>query len=194
MENCEKVLDLLTQYIDGELDESVAMLVRAHLEECEACREIYTELLQVQKLFAIESDEAPDELLENVMAKIKAEKALTLRRRKFTKIFTTTAAAAAIALTVLASPTILMIASGGAAAKDMAAEKFFPQGTRQTIITVPTCYHPNVSLRNRLWKTENPKRIMRLWTLRTPILKIKFPMQPFHKVKNTRLSSQTKAR
>ena len=126
MENCEKVLDILNEYIDGELNESDALFVRAHLDSCEACRKAYIELLEIEKLFENTAEEAPKELCENIMIKIKAEKALPSRRRRLTKIFGTAAVAAAISLTVLASPAILMIARGGAAANDMAAEGMFP--------------------------------------------------------------------
>ena len=47
MENCEKILDLLNQYADGELGESDAQLVSAHLEVCPSCKKAYEELLEM---------------------------------------------------------------------------------------------------------------------------------------------------
>ena len=59
METCEKVLDLLNQYADGELNESDALLVRAHLEICPSCKKAYEELLEIEKLFEEAKEEAP---------------------------------------------------------------------------------------------------------------------------------------
>ena len=122
MENkdCEKILDLINQYIDGELNESDAKLVRAHIENCSSCKKAYLELLELEKLFEEAKDDAPAELFEAVMAKVREEKAVVTKRKKFAKIFGGVAVAAAISLTVLASPAILMVATGGAKANDMA--------------------------------------------------------------------------
>ena len=124
MENCEKVISLLSEYIDGELNDSYALLVRAHLEECEACKKLYEELCSIGKFFEEAQENAPAELCEGVMEKIKSEKTAAAKRKRFTKTFTGVAVAAAISLTVLASPAILMVATGGAKSEcaDMEAE------------------------------------------------------------------------
>ena len=117
MENCEKVLDLLNQYADGELVESDAQLVRAHLELCPSCKKAYEELLEIEKLFCEAKEEAPKELCEGVMAKIKAEPTAYAKRKKIMKSITGVAVAAAISLTVLSSPAIILVLSGGARAE-----------------------------------------------------------------------------
>lgn len=124
MGNCEKTIELLNQYADGELNESDAAFVRAHLEECEECQKAYCQLLEIEKLFKSTAEEAPAELYDSVIAKIKSEKPALSRRRKISRTLGGIAVAAAISLTVLASPAILMVATGGAKSEceDMAAE------------------------------------------------------------------------
>ncbi|MBN2775535.1 MAG: zf-HC2 domain-containing protein [Prolixibacteraceae bacterium] len=41
---CEEVKINLPEFIDGKLDEKITQLVKKHLESCEACNEVYTEL------------------------------------------------------------------------------------------------------------------------------------------------------
>ena len=117
METCEKVLDLLNQYADGELNESDALLVRAHLEICPSCKKAYEELLEIEKLFEEAKEEAPKELCESVMAKIKSEPIVNAKRKKIMKTITGIAVAAAVSLTVLSSPAIILVLSGGARAE-----------------------------------------------------------------------------
>ena len=123
MENksCEEILDLLNQYIDGELGESDTALVCAHLESCNNCQKAYDELLALKNIFADASEEAPAELHESVMAKVKAESQAILKKKKLTRRLGGFAVAAVICLSVLASPAILMIITGGAKASDEAA-------------------------------------------------------------------------
>ena len=117
METCEKVLDLLNQYADGELGESDTLLVRAHLEICPSCKKAYEELLEIEKLFEEAKEEAPAEICEGVMAKIKSEPIVNAKRKKIMKTITGIAVAAAISLTVLSSPAIILVLSGGARAE-----------------------------------------------------------------------------
>ena len=56
MGNCENTIELLNQYADGELNESDAAFVRAHLEECEECQKAYCQLLEIEKLFKSTAD------------------------------------------------------------------------------------------------------------------------------------------
>lgn len=111
MNSCEKTLELLNEYIDGELGESEALFVRSHLEECEDCRKIYEELVAVDALFEGAKVEAPGELLEGVMSKVREEK--TRKRARFLRVGTSVAAAAVV-LTVFSSPLIMTIANKGA--------------------------------------------------------------------------------
>lgn len=117
--DCEKVLDLLNQYIDGELNADDAELVRAHIETCGSCKKAYGELLELGKIFEEATEDAPAELCGAVMAKVRAQKSVA-KRTRFTRRWGGIAIAAAISLTVLASPAILLVANGGAKASDMA--------------------------------------------------------------------------
>ncbi len=47
--NCDVVKDLLPQYADGTLKEDTAEMVKAHLDECEECREYYDEIIRVNE-------------------------------------------------------------------------------------------------------------------------------------------------
>jgi len=44
MMKCEEVKINLPEFIDGKLDKNTSLLIRNHIDNCEECREIYTEL------------------------------------------------------------------------------------------------------------------------------------------------------
>ena len=116
MENkvCERVLELLNEYIDGELNESDAEFVRAHIEICPECKKVYSDLLEVERLFDEASEEVPDGFLDSVMTKISSEKQNAAKPSKkpmvFWGKFGGVAVAAAVMLTVVASPLISRMA------------------------------------------------------------------------------------
>ena len=117
MENCENILDLLNAYIDGELDESEAERVRAHIELCENCKKTYEELVKLNQMFSDSVETAPDGLVDSVLEKIKGEKCgKVINFRKISAV----AAAAVVALAVVGSPLISEIVGGGAAKEECA--------------------------------------------------------------------------
>ncbi len=125
MENCERILDLLNAYIDGELDVSESERVRAHIEKCESCKKIYDELVKVNKMLANSAEDAPTEILDGVMKKIKSEKrGKIINFRKISGV----AVAAVILLAVVSSPLVGRIANGGDVKLECAdkAENFAP--------------------------------------------------------------------
>lgn len=70
-ESCEKIMPLLSAYMDGELSAEEARAVEEHIAECEYCR------LTLESYRAINSDtltcQPPKDFTQKVMAKVKAE-------------------------------------------------------------------------------------------------------------------------
>ena len=120
--DCEKALDLLNEYIDGELCASDAEFVRSHTESCPKCRKALEELEKIKDLFSENLEEAPSELHDRVMEQVRAEKADSRKKIIFMRKFSIIAVAAVICLSVLASPMLIMLASGGAKAEDGALD------------------------------------------------------------------------
>jgi len=72
--NCQKIKKSLNPYIDKTLDADMAKQVEGHLKSCSACREEYLKLKQVvSALNSISPQPAPENLTENIMAKISQE-------------------------------------------------------------------------------------------------------------------------
>ena len=72
--NCQKIKKSLNPYIDKTLDADMAKQVEGHLKSCSACCEEYLKLKQVvSALNSILSQPAPENLTENIMAKISQE-------------------------------------------------------------------------------------------------------------------------
>ena len=69
--NCQKIKKLLNPYIDKTLDADMSKQVDEHLKSCPACREEYSKLKQaVFYLNSLSPQPAPENLTENIMAKI----------------------------------------------------------------------------------------------------------------------------
>lgn len=49
MNQCHDIQELVSGYIDQELSQQKAQLVRLHIEGCEACRKVYDDLLAIRK-------------------------------------------------------------------------------------------------------------------------------------------------
>lgn len=115
--DCEKVLGMLNEYIDGELNADDAALVRSHIESCPQCREALEELEKIEQLLDESIEEAPEVLYDRVMARVRSEKAASRKKIVVMRRFGIIAAAAVICLTVIASPMLIMVATGGAKAE-----------------------------------------------------------------------------
>ena len=83
--NCTEIRELLSLYIDDELDESQAAEIGEHLKNCEECRREYDEFIEITELLR----EAPtiplpgsfDEKLKEAIRKEKLVKIYTAKRR-----------------------------------------------------------------------------------------------------------------
>lgn len=107
MKKCEEVLELLSLYIDNELDDETARAVEEHVEMCSSCK---TELKQLSEIVKIcnELDEVelPDGFNEVLHQKLILEKKRMEKNKKiiFTKrIMKTIASAAAIFILIFAA-------------------------------------------------------------------------------------------
>ena len=79
--NCERYLDLISARLDGELTAQEEAELNAHLQECPACRAIAQDMNNVHSALSVLGEvEAPEELSQAVMRKVKRERA-TARRR-----------------------------------------------------------------------------------------------------------------
>ena len=79
--NCERIRELLFDYIDGELDENTADAVRAHLDGCDKCKKEYREMLGMSEAIRESTVKAPAELHSHIMSGISAEKKRVKRAR-----------------------------------------------------------------------------------------------------------------
>ncbi len=68
---CRKIRELLSEYLDGMLDEKTDALVRAHLSECPGCREEHASLQAlVHELGAMEAVTPPADFLDRLHDKL----------------------------------------------------------------------------------------------------------------------------
>ena len=114
--DCEKVLELLNEYFDGELDENSAKFVRSHIEACESCRAAFDQLKRLGEIFEEEKQSVPDELYDRIMDEVRREKP-TVRKSFIMRKWGIVAVAAVICLSVLSTPTLIMLISGGTRAE-----------------------------------------------------------------------------
>ena len=73
MQNCDKIQELISCLLDGELSSEERADVAKHLESCEECRNIYESFAAVSECLREEAAEAPDSIRENVMAELRRE-------------------------------------------------------------------------------------------------------------------------
>ena len=95
---CEEFREIVFELASGELDSNMAEAAEKHMADCPQCREDYENTFALTaSLRALAEEEAPKELLPNVMNRISAEN----RRRRMNSIIRFgTAAAAAVVLVV----------------------------------------------------------------------------------------------
>ncbi len=79
---CEKVFSELYAYFDGELDEKSASRVKEHLEKCEKCRRLLSELYDLSEDIAASSVPYPDDLHSRLMGALDVEMSKGRKRSK----------------------------------------------------------------------------------------------------------------
>lgn len=98
--NCEKIRELLFEYVNGELDATSAKEVEEHIAECESCKNEYELLLGMSEAINEAAYEAPSELHGVIMSGIAAEKK-RMRRARLIKNLTAIGASAAAFVIVI---------------------------------------------------------------------------------------------
>ena len=103
--NCEKIKELLSRYIDDQLEKDDRAMVEEHLQSCEQCTEHYEKLLALGRMvddFDVEGDESywteqKDAVLDKI-DKLEEEKVVPIGRSYRTLIYKLAAVAASVAL------------------------------------------------------------------------------------------------
>lgn len=111
--DCQKALDLINEYIDGELGADDADFVRSHIAKCPECKKAYDKLKELELLIADSTEEAPPSLYDRVMDEVRTEKSVIKKPIAIRK-WGLVAVAAVICLSILSTPTLLMLVTGGA--------------------------------------------------------------------------------
>lgn len=98
--NCERVKEILFEYINNELDDVNVRMIREHLMACEECRKEYELLLGMSEAIKESRYGAPEELHGRVMSTVKTEKIRKKREKMIKKIACVAASAAAFVIVV----------------------------------------------------------------------------------------------
>ncbi len=69
-DNCQKILNNLSDYIDGELDENLCQQIEAHLETCQDCRIVVNTLQKTIDIY--QSDGEKTTLPQDARARLLA--------------------------------------------------------------------------------------------------------------------------
>ena len=108
--------------LDGELSDSEAAALRAHLNECPDCRAFLDAMKAVYGLSAKDLPDAPQDLSKNVMERVRAEAAADHSRGRVIRFpFRSLAAAAAAALVLWAGARALPVFRAKSADSSIAA-------------------------------------------------------------------------
>ena len=79
---CENIEKLIAAYADGELEGVQKDFVKAHIESCPHCAELYREYLALNDALCACAERAPDDLCDKVMAAVREEKAAPAARSR----------------------------------------------------------------------------------------------------------------
>ena len=98
--NCEKIKELLIEYVTGELDEATSSEVASHIESCAECKKEYEFLLGMSESIKVAEYEAPEELHDMIISAVKREARRESRAKITKKISIIAASAAAFVIVV----------------------------------------------------------------------------------------------
>ena len=123
MSNCEKYLDMISAYFDGEVTDTERAEIEAHLEECAECRSILETYREMSAEIALDTEEVPEGFSAGVMDKIASyekNKSSGKLRRNLGIAGRWVGVAACIAIILVAFPRMPHLGCG--ASKDAAME------------------------------------------------------------------------
>ncbi len=126
MKKCEDILELLSLYIDNELDDETSKLVKEHVELCSSCKDELVQLQQVVKMCnEVDEVELPDSFNEVLHQKLKLEhkkmeddKKITVMRNRILKTITSVAAIFIVIFAVRGFMNIGMLNKGDSSNKN----------------------------------------------------------------------------
>jgi len=108
--HCDEIEPLLSDFIDGQVDKEQSAMIRAHVETCSRCREIYQDLKHLTEQLASLPDTTPPKRLRRVTQHQAVDEGLLRRHRRRIPTASTAAwivaAAAAFLVAVLVYPWI----------------------------------------------------------------------------------------
>ncbi len=130
---CEKYRDLISLYIDGEINENDEKELLEHLENCPLCRKEFEELKAITDMLGkIEEAELPENFHTEVMTAIKAQSS-PIKKNKPKRIWARYASlAASICALFIVGASVLgsgMLGMGSSAADAASEEMYFSQAT-----------------------------------------------------------------
>ncbi|MBQ8831459.1 MAG: zf-HC2 domain-containing protein [Oscillospiraceae bacterium] len=83
MSNCEKYLDLISAYFDGEVTDAETAELEAHFEACEECRSILETYREMSAELIEDTEDVPEGFSAGVMDKVAAyEKNISARKQR----------------------------------------------------------------------------------------------------------------
>lgn len=110
VETCEKMQELISRLLDGDLDREERAALEEHVQSCPECRAVYEAFSAVSASLKNDLEEPPESLRESVMAEIRREEIRKKNRRPWRAVLS----AAAVAVLVLG----LRFATGGEGLKE----------------------------------------------------------------------------
>ena len=131
---CENIENLIAAYADGELDGMQKDLVKAHIEACPRCAELYREYLALNEALSACAERAPDDLCDKVMAAVQKEKAAAVKPMRGVRFgraasFIGVGVAALLCISVVSSVIVkYMWQNGGAMEAPESQEPSWTQG------------------------------------------------------------------
>ena len=116
--NCEDILAVLDEYLDGETEPLVSSAVEEHLAGCENCRHELEERADMRRIIESAAPTPPEGLHDTIMMKVHAESS---RKRRMKLARRIAAVAAAFVLAVGVAAAWISGAAGGALKNDAMA-------------------------------------------------------------------------
>ena len=132
MSNCEKYLDLISAYVDGEVTDTEKTEIEAHLEECAECRSILEAYRAISEEVAFDTEEVPEGFADGVMAKVSSYEKKVKNRRNFGIAGRYVGIAACIAIILVAFPRMPHLGCG--ASMDNAKESAPAAGVADAVV------------------------------------------------------------
>ena len=97
---CERICELMMEYVAGELDKATSDEIRSHIETCDECKKEYELALGMSEAISDARFDAPEELHGRIMSAIANEKKKKIKARFLRNLTTIGASVAAFIIIV----------------------------------------------------------------------------------------------